>query len=111
MQVQYNIESSNDNIPMSYDLTNTVPMDFWDLDDEYGNSPNLICKDIATGDQMEKQDLQHGPIIAILQVTQQNWSSNINTIVEETVYDVKTDNGNSTIKDTNISSGKKCWLC
>jgi hypothetical protein len=42
MQVLYDIESCNDNVPISYSIDDTVAMDFCNLNNDYGNADTNI---------------------------------------------------------------------
>jgi hypothetical protein len=111
--VQHDINSSKDNIPIqcTYDIEST--MDFRELDEVYGNSElnSDMHGEIVTGEEMEQQDFVNDPIINMVQTTQTNattsWHPNLNTIVEEMVYDLQQHYGKCEIMDMHISSGKK----
>jgi deoxyuridine 5'-triphosphate nucleotidohydrolase len=93
------IESDNDNLPITYMAEQPIIMDLRDIDIDMDEN---ICTEIKTNAQ------NHMPTISTMQQKFVKWRPTLNRIVEETVYDVNTADGNIFIRDIHaITSGKK----
>jgi hypothetical protein len=69
------------------------------------------AEDLLVADDMHNYDYVYDPIIHAFQnsntALRDQWQPNLNTIVEETIYDISVINDNVALKPTNISNGKK----
>jgi hypothetical protein len=76
----------------------------------HSNQPSTYSN-LLVAEEMDSYDHIYDPVIHAFQnsttASSQQWSPNLNTIIEETVYDISLVNDNLTLKPTTISSGKK----
>jgi dUTP pyrophosphatase len=112
-QVQDDIHINTDNLPIDCTFGGPNTIDFRDLDIVHGKDDDNqeLFGELITGNEMEQQDIVNDPVINMLRNTQatvhEHWKPNLNTIVEETIYDIKQNNGCYELQDIHISSGKK----
>ena len=88
-------------------------MDFTDIDNVFGNETKGI-DDMSgvpmTGDEMEKQNIVNDPVLNMLNnsttIVPDKWTPNMESITEETVFDLANSNGEICVIPP-ISSGKR----
>jgi hypothetical protein len=106
------IKNCTDNIPISFCDTHDTVLDLRHLDNLYGKSDEdtSMFGELLTGEEMDMQNIINDPILNILKKTQSytptRWQPNLNTVIEETVYDLDIVNGMSQLKPPALYNGK-----
>jgi hypothetical protein len=107
------IHSCTDKIPLTFCDPDKTTLDMRMLDDSFGtiDDDTSMFGKILTGSEMEGQNLINDPILNVFKqqgtFVPGKWQPNLNTVIEEQVYDIDNINGVSCLKSKTITSGKK----